>query len=184
MTRTFTHRFMPVLAAAVIAVASASSLAAERGPGGVRQQPLEPPARSGENPAVRPAKPPPSRPGITGMPGWSASRQPESGLQRPDPASFTHRGTRYLVSEGRWYEQRGTDLVAVNPPAGVLVETLPEGYSIRWVGGVPYFFADGLFFVWRERNRQYEILQNPPGAESSAAGETQRKSERNRSPKP
>lgn len=76
-----------------------------------------------------------------------------------------------MVSDGRWYEQRGGDLVSVAAPAGVLVENLPDGYSVRWVSGVPYFYADGLYYVWRERSRRYEILQSAPGDEHAPPGD-------------
>jgi hypothetical protein len=39
---------------------------------------------------------------------------------------------------------------------------------MRWIGGVPYFYADGLYYIWRERPRRYEIMQSPPPAEEDA----------------
>jgi len=111
---------------------------------------------------------PPSTGLISAPPGRPT---PEERVRRPDSASFTHRGTRYVVNDGRWYEQRGNDLVSVAAPAGVLVENLPDGYAVRWVSGVPYFYADGLYYVWRERPRRYEILQSAPGDEHASAGD-------------
>jgi hypothetical protein len=78
---------------------------------------------------------------------------------------------RYFVSEGQWFEQRGSRLIAVEAPAGVLVRDLPEGYTMRWIGGVPYFYADGLYYVWREGSRRYEILQSAPSAEKTQPAE-------------
>jgi hypothetical protein len=106
-------------------------------------------------------------------------------LRRPQPdtssqigASLTYRGTQYVITEGQWYERRGRDLVAVTPPSGVLVRELPKGYAMRWIGGVPYFYADGLYYVWREGSRRYEILQSPPSDEAppaSSGGEEARR---------
>ena len=93
---------------------------------------------------------------------------------RPESTSITYRGTRYLINSGRWYEQRGTDLVPVTAPAGVLVEELPASHSMRWVGGVPYFYADGLYYVWRERARRYEIMQSPPAGDSEGRSDAAR----------
>lgn len=103
-------------------------------------------------------------PGIVGREGL---RQPATESRIP-AAAVTHRGTRYVVSGGQWYEQRGADLVAVEPPANVQVQALPEGYIMRWIGGVPYFYADGLYYVWRERTRRYEIVPSPQAEEAAA----------------
>lgn len=84
-------------------------------------------------------------------------------------ASISYRGTQYVVSEGTWFEQRGRRLIAVEAPAGVMVRELPSGYSMRWIGGVPYFYAEGLYFVWREGSRRYEILQSAPVAQGPTA---------------
>jgi hypothetical protein len=75
------------------------------------------------------------------------------------------------VNAGRWYEQRGDKLRAISPPQGVLVPELPRGYSMRWVGGVPYFYADGLYYLWRERKRSYEVLPTPPVGDAGQRGE-------------
>jgi hypothetical protein len=52
-----------------------------------------------------------------------------------------------------------------------MVRDLPDGYTMRWIGGVPYFYADGLYYVWREGSRRYEILQSPPSAAGRQAEE-------------
>lgn len=159
MIRHNQSRLLPLIGAACTLAITGPLSAAERGgpPGGMRQEPMD---RGAASRSLRtPAKPPQS----TEIPAPRASRLPED--RSPLGMSITHRGTRYLVSGGQWYEQRGRDLVATIPPAGVLVRDLPDGYSMRWIGGVPYFYADGLYYVWRERPRRYEIMQTPPAAE-------------------
>jgi len=154
--------FAFVLAAAGFMLAAAGPLsAADHGAGGMRQQPLEPSAgRWNDGPAA-------------GIAGASGQRRPPPESRTPPPVSIDDGGTHYLVSGGRWYEQRGDDLVPVTPPAGVLVRDLPKGYALRWVGGVPYFFADGLFYVWRERQQRYEILQYPPTGDPAGSNRDQ-----------
>jgi hypothetical protein len=125
--------------------------AAEMGKGGLRQQPLP-----STPPSTERAPPAP---------------QPEPSTRPATPRAFTYRGTRYLVREGQWFEQRGADYVAVAAPAGVMVKDLPAGYAMRWIGGAPYFYADGLYYVWRQPQRSYEILQLPPGKEAAADSE-------------
>jgi hypothetical protein len=155
---------LPLIGAACMLAIAGQLPAAERGgpPGGMRQEPMD---RSAASRNLRtPAKPPES----TAIPAPRASRLPLPEDRNALGMSITHRGTRYLVSGGQWYEQRGRDLVATIPPAGVMVRDLPDGYSMRWIGGVPYFYADGLYYVWRERPRRYEIMQTPPAAETDA----------------
>jgi len=157
------------LAIAAIAIAVPWTARAADGTGGLRQQPLNPIAA----PSVRY---PASGPGIGGSvrtdptdSGLSGARgtQPETSGQIG--ALLTYRGTQYVITDGQWYEKRGRDLIAVTPPSGVLVRELPKGYAMRWIGGVPYFYADGLYYVWREGSRRYEILQSPPSEETRPA---------------
>lgn len=146
--------------AGVALLAAAPLMAAERSGGGLRQPLDSPPGIGGRSrdPGPGPLVPP----GPGGINGPAAARRPPPESRPPGPSSLTYRGTRYLISGGQWYERRDGDLVAVVPPAGVMVKDLPQGYSMRWIGGVPYFYADGLYYVWRERPRRYEILTAAP----------------------
>lgn len=158
MNRRHPRNLLLVLAVVAAAVAAAPVHAAD--PGGLRQQPLEPaPGSQGRVPAPT---------GIGGKRGTTPPSLPED-ARAPASTTINFKGTRYVVSAGQWYVKRGGDLVAVAPPAGVLVPELPEGHSVRWIGGVPYFYAAGLYYVWRERSRRYEIMQHPPAAEPAAA---------------
>ncbi len=155
MTRRAIALFQCTLVAAGFLLTIPESVsAADRG--GMRQEPLSPPA--GMKPGRTPT-PAPTRPRIIDPPGPQRSEEPR---QSTDSAVISFKGSRYVISEGRWFEQRGNKLLPVSPPEGVLVQELPPGYSVRWVGGVPYFQADGLYYVWRERKRSYEILTSPP----------------------
>lgn len=133
-------------------------------------------------PAGGPVGAPPGRP--VGGPGIDRPMRPEPAdealarLRRaplppeepgPKGAAIKYRGTQYVVTDGQWFERRGTELVAVDAPSGVLVRELPKGHTMRWIGGVPYFYADGLYYVWREGARRYEILQAAPSGEEASA---------------
>lgn len=111
------------------------------------------------------------RPGNDPSGIFSPPGRPAEDSRERRGASISYRGMRYFISEGQWFEQRGSRLVAVEAPAGVLVRDLPEGYTMRWIGGVPYFYADGLYYVWREGSRRYEILQSPPSVEKAPPAE-------------
>jgi hypothetical protein len=135
-------------AVAMMLISPGPAAAAERG-GGLRQVPLMPPSGMKSGSITEPSSRPPE------------VRQP------PDSVVIKFRGDRYVVSAGRWYKQRGDKLRAIEPPQGVLVPELPQGYSMRWVGGVPYFYADGLYYLWRERKRSYEVLPTPPAGDAA-----------------
>jgi hypothetical protein len=149
--------FRCALVGAGMMLATTGPLAADRG-GGLRQVPLMPPSGMKSGSITSPS---PSPPEVT-----EPSSLPPEARQPPDSVVITFRGDRYIVSAGRWYKQRGDKLRAIEPPQGMHVPELPQGYSMRWVGGVPYFYADGLYYLWRERKRSYEVLPTPPAGDA------------------
>ena len=64
----------------------------------------------------------------------------------------------------------GSALVASAPPIGLSVTALPAGYSTTWIDGNPYFVSGGAYYVWREREKRYEIVVPPVLARESAPG--------------
>jgi hypothetical protein len=72
-----------------------------------------------------------------------------------------------------YYERRPGYVVRpryyVAPPIGFTVAVLPPYYTTLWLGGFPYFYADGAYYMWRERERHYEVVEAPAGAETSRA---------------
>jgi hypothetical protein len=57
----------------------------------------------------------------------------------------------------------------VGPPIGVFVPILPPFYTTVWFGGLPYYYANDAYYVWRERERSYEVVDPP--SEANAATE-------------
>lgn len=74
---------------------------------------------------------------------------------------FPYRGDRYYFYGGVWYRPHGPRFVVVTPPIGLAITTLPPYYSTIWVGGVPYYYADGVYYVYRSLQRAY-IVTDPP----------------------
>jgi len=37
----------------------------------------------------------------------------------------------------------------VSPPPGLVISTLPPYYSTVWIGGVPYYYADDVYYSWQ-----------------------------------
>ncbi len=46
-------------------------------------------------------------------------------------------------------------------PLGVYLSVLPWSYSTLWWGGVPYYYANGDYYVWNGTASQYEEVQPP-----------------------
>lgn len=78
-------------------------------------------------------------------------------------------GGRYYYSGGVWYAARGPGFVVVGPPIGVFVPVLPPYYTTVWVGGLPYYYANDTYYVWRGDPSGYEVVDPPGGGDQSAA---------------
>jgi hypothetical protein len=71
-----------------------------------------------------------------------------------------HAGAHYFYSGGVWYAPRGPSFVVVAPPVHVFVPVLPAFYTTVWVGGLPYYYANDTYYVWRQ-DRGYEVVDPP-----------------------
>jgi hypothetical protein len=80
-----------------------------------------------------------------------------------------HGGGRYWYHGGVWYRPYGPRWVVVAPPFGVFVPFLPPFYTTVWFGGIPYYYANDAYYVWRDQDRGYEVVE-PPG-EAAASTE-------------
>jgi hypothetical protein len=92
-----------------------------------------------------------------GAPGSIATPSAGSGTADGSQDAYRFRGKQYVRSQGGWFESRGSQLVQVAPP----IDSLPANHETRWIDGVPYFVAGDTYFVWRERERKYEIVEPP-----------------------
>jgi len=80
-----------------------------------------------------------------------------------------HRHYNYWYGGGVWYRPHGTRYVVVAPPLGVYVSVLPSFYSTLWFGGMPYYYANDAYYVWRDSQRAYEVVAPPAGAGTASA---------------
>jgi len=78
-------------------------------------------------------------------------------------------GTRYRYGGGVWYSAYGPRWRVVGPPLGVYVPLLPDFYTTVWFGGLPYYYANDSYYVWRDGQRGYEVVQPPVDVQSSVA---------------
>jgi hypothetical protein len=82
---------------------------------------------------------------------------------------INHPSGRYWYHGGNWYAPRGPRWIVVAPPFGVYVPILPGFYSTLWFGGVPYYYANDVYYLWRAERNAYEVVPPPEGAAESAA---------------
>lgn len=79
-----------------------------------------------------------------------------------------YRSERYHFHGGVWYRPSGSRFVVVAPPIGLSVSILPPFYTTLWVGGAPYFYADGVYYRWRPAERHYVVVEPPRESEITA----------------
>jgi len=66
---------------------------------------------------------------------------------------------------GGWYGAVGLGRRRV----GFVFATLPLYYSTVWWGGIPYYYADDVYYRWDPTVSQYETVSPPPGIQGEAA---------------
>jgi hypothetical protein len=75
-------------------------------------------------------------------------------------------GNRYYFSGGIWYAPRGPDFIVVSPPPGLVISALPTYYSTVWIGGVPYYYADDVYYAWQPDQNSYAVVDPPANADT------------------
>jgi hypothetical protein len=108
-----------------------------------------------------------SRGGGRGGQGFSARGQVFRSLPR-ESVSVPYRGRPYYYRRGEWYRPYGSRFVVIAPPLGVVVPFLPGFYSTFWFGGVPYYYANDTYYLWRPEVNGYEVTRPPADATPSA----------------
>ena len=75
---------------------------------------------------------------------------------------------QYWFHGGVWYRPEAGHFVVIAPPVGVFVPILPPFYTTLTIGGIPYYYANDAYYVWREPEHQYEVVDPPENVESAA----------------
>lgn len=79
--------------------------------------------------------------------------------QRRHPIRYHDRS--YFYFSGTWYLPSGPSYVVVRPPVGIVVPVLPPFYTTIWFSGVPYYYANDVYYVWRPDLSGYEVTEPP-----------------------
>lgn len=82
---------------------------------------------------------------------------------------YRHDGQSYFFHGGVWYQPRGTRFVVVRPPIGLIIGVLPAFYTTLWFGGVPYYYADDVYYRWRPDLHGYIVVDPPDDADRTPA---------------
>jgi hypothetical protein len=94
---------------------------------------------------------------------------PAPGSIRPDlPVGYHpyfHGSDRFFFAGGVWYAPRGPGFVVVAPPVGLAVGVLPAYYSTVWFAGVPYYYADNVYYTQSPDQSGYVVADPPPNAD-------------------
>jgi hypothetical protein len=72
-----------------------------------------------------------------------------------------HGGAHYYYYGGAWYAPHGPHFVVVAAPVGVYVPVLPAFYTTLWVGGLPYYYANDTYYMYRGADQGYEVVDPP-----------------------
>lgn len=89
----------------------------------------------------------------------------------PRDARVSHwHGSTYYLHSGIWYRPARSNWIVVAPPIGLTVAALPPFHTTIWVGGVPYYYANDVYYAWRPALKSYVVVERPP---NDAAATTQ-----------
>lgn len=79
----------------------------------------------------------------------------------PAPRVVHYHGDRYYYGGGTWYQPYGPHFVVVTPPLGLIVSFLPEFHTTVYFGGIPYYRAGPVYYVWNPQARGYVVSGGP-----------------------
>ena len=88
-------------------------------------------------------------------PGYNIVKLP------PKHYSIRYHDAYYYFHGGIWYHPVGTRFVVIAPPIGIVVPFLPAFYTTIWFGGIPYYYANDVYYVWDPARDGY-VVTNPP----------------------
>lgn len=75
-----------------------------------------------------------------------------------------HHHDRYYYYGGVWYRPYGGYYRVVAPPVGISVSLLPDFYTTLWFGGVPYYYANSVYYASRATGVGYVVTEPPSDA--------------------
>ncbi len=80
---------------------------------------------------------------------------------------FSLGDTRYYYYDGLYYSLAGSDYVIVNPPAGAVVNTIPEDFNPVTINGVTYYADNGIYYI--QTSGGFKVVPSPIKASIQAS---------------
>ena len=71
----------------------------------------------------------------------------------------------------------------VTPPVGLVISVLPPYYSTVWYGGVPYYYADSVYYTYQPDQGGYAVAPPPPDAAQPPPRRIRRRPRAGRTPR-
>lgn len=85
--------------------------------------------------------------------------------------AFTWRdGSRFYFYGGVWYAPGPGGFIVARPPIGLFIPILPPFYTTLWFGGLPYYYANDVYYAWNAPQNGYVVVDPPPGADTPETG--------------
>ncbi len=80
---------------------------------------------------------------------------------------IVYRDRDYFYFGGIWYRPHGLEFEVIAPPIGIFVPVLPPYYTTIWIHGIPYYYANDVYYIWRTDRSRYEVVEPPKAAENN-----------------
>jgi len=75
-----------------------------------------------------------------------------------------YRNDQFFFQGGVWYRPYGERFRVVVPPVGIVVSLLPPTYVTLRVGGLPYYYANGVYYTAAVSGPGYVVVAPPADA--------------------
>jgi uncharacterized protein DUF6515 len=85
----------------------------------------------------------------------------------PGSLDVIYGGGHFFFRSGVWYRPQGAQFVIVRPPVGIRLAVLPPSYSTIWIGGMPYYYANGIYYTAVPNTAEYVVVAPPPGYQTA-----------------
>ncbi|HYM34906.1 MAG TPA: DUF6515 family protein [Steroidobacteraceae bacterium] len=80
-------------------------------------------------------------------------------------------GGPFYFHEGIWYRPHGPRFIVAAPPFGVVIPVLPPFYTTLWVRGIPYYYANDVYYTWRPEAHGYAVTDPPSESDVTVKAE-------------
>ena len=88
--------------------------------------------------------------------GYAAAALPRSSIH------IAHGGSHYFFDGGVWFRPYGGRYLVIAPPIGIVVPMLPPGFFTLDINGLPYYYANGTYYVMQPEGG-YAVVAPPSG---------------------